>query len=140
MQKIILASQSPRRKQLLEWAEVPFEIVVKTTDETYPAGLPVEEVPVYIAREKARQVKRSIANDGSDKINAAPVLAADTVVVLGDQVIGKPVDRADAIKILSSLSGRTHRVITGVVILNGATEIAFADVTWVDFHSLTLAQ
>ena len=57
MKKIILASGSPRRKQLLEWAEVPFEIVVKETDETFPAGLTVEEVPIHIARQKAMAVR-----------------------------------------------------------------------------------
>src|SRR6478735_2969273 len=84
---IILASQSPRRKQLLEWAEVPFEIIVKSTDESYPEGMPVEDVPVYIAREKALQVKRSIGNGSQAELDARPVLAADTVVVLGEQII-----------------------------------------------------
>ena len=60
MQTIILASQSPRRKQLLEWAEIPFEIVVKSTDETYPAELEVEKIPIYIARQKAIEVKNFI--------------------------------------------------------------------------------
>ena len=65
MKKIILASGSPRRKQLLEWAEVPFEIVVKETDETFPAGLKVEEVAIHIARQKAMAVRSMVKNDSS---------------------------------------------------------------------------
>src|SRR5678809_1143454 len=99
MQKIILASQSPRRKQLLEWAEIPLEIRVSEADETYPADLPIEEVPVFIARKKAKAVKQSLR--GSERI----ILAADTLVVLDNQVIGKPGNRSEAIKILRSLSG-----------------------------------
>lgn len=110
MQKIILASQSPRRKQLLEWAEVPFEIIVKETDESYPADLPVEAVAVHIAKNKALAIQQS--NNIS-----IPILAADTIVVLNNEIIGKPKDREDAINILTKLSGQKHSVITGVVIL-----------------------
>lgn len=133
MERIILASQSPRRKQLLEWAEVPFDILVKETDELYPSDLPVEEVPVYIARNKALAVKEELSHDRI-------ILAADTVVVLDNEIIGKPKDKADAIKILSSLSGQKHMVITGVVIIRGEEEISFADITEVSFHLLTPAQ
>lgn len=133
MNPIILASQSPRRKQLLEWAEIPFDIVVKETAETYPDSLIIEEVPVHIARNKALAVQSSVA---PGKV----ILAADTVVVLDQQIIGKPVDREDAIRILSMLSGSRHRVITGVVIRQGEKETAFADITDVYFHSLTRQQ
>jgi len=136
MQKIILASQSPRRKQLLEWAEVPFEIMVKETDESYPEGLGVQDIAIHIARNKAISVKDSIgAGHGQ-----TPVLAADTIVVLRNTVIGKPKDREDAIRILSALSGHVHEVITGVVILAHNKEIAFADTTTVEFHELSAAQ
>jgi septum formation protein len=130
---IILASQSPRRKQLLEWAEVPFEIIVADTDELYPQHLPVEEIAVHIARNKALAIKRS------NNI-IIPILAADTIVVLQNEIIGKPKDRDDAIDILSRLSGNHHKVITGVVILNKEEEISFADVTDVEFHTLTKEQ
>jgi len=133
MQPIILASQSPRRKQLLEWAEVPFEVLVKETDESYPEGLPVEEVAVHIARNKAFAIKEMI---GLSK----PILTADTIVVLRDEIIGKPTDRDDAISILSRLSGKLHKVITGVVILTEEKEIAFAETTEVVFHDLTKTQ
>lgn len=130
---IILASQSPRRKQLLEWAEVPFEIVVKETDETYPAGMKVDEIAIHIARQKAIAVQ-SVVPPG------AIILAADTIVVLKGRIIGKPHDREEAIRILSDLSGKKHIVITGVVIKKENKEIAFADSTDVYFHELTLKQ
>ncbi len=137
MDKIILASQSPRRKQLLEWAEVPFEVIVKNTEETYPAGLPIEEIPIHIARQKAIAVKNSFEPFGKSIVENSTILAADTVVVLDGQIIGKPADRQDAINILTSLSGKVHRVITGVVIYFKDEERAFSDVTSVSFHTLT---
>jgi septum formation protein len=133
MQKIILASQSPRRKQLLEWAEVPFEIIVKETDESYPDSLNVDEIAIHIARNKALAVKPTVPVD-------ITILAADTIVVLEKQIIGKPKDRQDALNILTQLSGKKHQVITGVVILDKEKEIAFAEITEVQFHELSLAQ
>jgi len=133
MNKIILASGSPRRKQLLEWAEVPFEIMVKETNEAYPAGLKVEEVAIHIARQKALAVQSAVDKDSI-------ILAADTIVVLNERIIGKPKDREDAIKILSDLSGRQHRVITGVVIAQDKKEVSFSDSTDVYFHDLNAEQ
>ena len=133
MERIVLASQSPRRKQLLEWAEVPFDVVIKETDELYPADLAVQDVPVYIARNKALAVKQELSHDRI-------ILAADTVVVLNDQIIGKPKDRTNAIEILHALSGQKHQVITGVVILTTEEEISFADITEVWFHDLSADQ
>lgn len=137
MQKIILASQSPRRKQLLEWANVAFEIIVHETDESYPADLLIEDVPVHIARQKALAVKESLPQTFKD---THPVLAADTVVILNNKIIGKPDNRQHAIEILQSLSGNHHQVITGVVILSGDTEVAFSETTDVSFHPLTTDQ
>jgi nucleoside triphosphate pyrophosphatase len=135
--RIILASQSPRRKQLLEWAEISFEIMVQPTAETFPAGMPVPQVPVHIAREKAIAVRNKYEQlHESDHI----IIAADTVVVLKDTIIGKPVSREDALDILSRLSGNKHQVITGVVIVKGDQEVAFADTTDVWFHPLTAEQ
>jgi len=134
MQPIILASQSPRRKQLLEWAEIPFEVIVQPTNEDYPHDLFIPDVPVHIARNKALAVMQD--NDFSNRT----VLAADTIVVLGNRIIGKPTDREDATSILESLSGNAHLVITGVVILSNGKETAFADTTEVKFHALTREQ
>jgi septum formation protein len=133
MQKIILASQSPRRKQLLEWAEVPFDIIVADTDESYPVHLSPEAIAVHIARNKALAIQQI-------HTTSLPILAADTIVVLQNDIIGKPKDRQDAINILTRLAGNQHRVITGVVILHGNNETNFADITDVSFHPLTAAQ
>lgn len=133
MPQIVLASQSPRRKQLLEWAEIAFEVIVKETDESYPLHLAVEEVPVHIARNKALVVQQSLPVDSI-------IVAADTIVVLGDRIIGKPKHMDEAFQILSALSGQKHLVITGVVILKDQKETAFADITEVYFHELSQAQ
>jgi septum formation protein len=133
MNKIILASKSPRRKQLLEWAEIPFSIVVQETDETYPQDLTTENIAIHIARQKALAVQQRA---GADAI----ILAADTIVVLNNRIIGKPQDREEAISILSDLSGQKHIVITGVVIKRNDQEIAFADSTDVWFHELSREQ
>jgi septum formation protein len=133
MKKIILASQSPRRKQLLEWAEIPFEILARSTEETYPDGLPFTEIPVHIARVKAMVVQDELPP-------VSIVLAADTIVVLKDRIIGKPKDRQDAIDILTDLSGQEHQVITGVVIRQGKKETTFFDTTSVFFHTLSQEQ
>lgn len=132
-QKIILASSSPRRKQLLEWAEVNFEIKVKPTDESFPKELHFSKAAAYIALQKALAVKAEAAYNQI-------ILAADTIVVLNGEIIGKPKDEADAISILSRLQGATHQVITGVAILKGEEQVVFSDATEVMFHSLTKEQ
>src|ERR1700741_1263585 len=132
MQDIILASQSPRRKLLLEWAEVNFEVIVRHTDEDYPPGLTLAETSIHIARKKAIAVKEYVKDAFHGQLANKTILAADTIVVLDDTVIGKPRDRNDAIRILHSLSGKQHKVITGVVILHGNGEMAFSDTTEVN--------
>jgi septum formation protein len=134
IRKIVLASQSPRRKQLLEWAEVDFDVLTQVTDESWPEGMPVEEIPIYIAREKARSVMQLDLYNRYEQ--GVPVLAADTIVVLGNEILGKPRDAEHALTMLKALSGQKHKVITGVVIVNHEKEIRFSDVTEVDFHSM----
>jgi septum formation protein len=134
MDRIILASQSPRRKQLMEWAEIDFEVIVHETDESFPPGLDLEDVPVHIARNKAYAVQALLA--GAPRM----IIAADTIVALDGEVIGKPRDRKEAIEILSRLSDRKHLVITGVVMVQGKKEIAFRDITEVWFHELSTGQ
>lgn len=138
MNKVILASQSPRRKQLLEWANINFDIIVKSTDESYPENLDPEEVAIHIAKQKNIAVSNS--SEFKAYANDTPVIAADTIVVCDNTIIGKPKDRDDAIKILNTLSGKKHQVITGVVIRKGDKEISFADTTEVWFHSLSNEQ
>ncbi|OJY95585.1 MAG: septum formation protein Maf [Sphingobacteriales bacterium 40-81] len=138
MTKVILASQSPRRKQLLEWAAIDFDIIVRSTDESYPAGLSPAEVAIYIAEQKNTAVRNS--DQFKLYAPATPVITADTIVVCNDLIIGKPEDRNDAIHILQTLSGKKHLVITGVVITSGGKTTSFADATEVWFHPLTNAQ
>lgn len=133
MKRIILASQSSRRKQLLQWAEVPFDVLIKETDESYPENLLPEQAAIHIAKNKALTI---LSSEGYN----IPILAADTIVVFNDEIIGKPVDREDAIQILLKLSGKKHLVITGVCILFNKQEIVFADTTEVEFHELGMEQ
>ena len=137
MKKIILASGSPRRKQLLELAEIPFEVKVSDIDESYPKGLCPAEIAIHIASNKARAVQQKI---DMGKNSSLTILAADTVVVLDNEIIGKPLNRQNAIEILSKLSGKIHKVITGVCILTDFDEKIFSEETEVAFHELTLAQ
>ena len=130
MEKIILASQSPRRKQLLEWAEVPFDVIVKETDESFPPALPVEEAVIHIARQNALAVQQQTNATGI-------ILAADTIVVLNATIMGKPQDREEAISFLQKLSGQKHKVITGVCLLQGEKETTFTDTTEVEFNKLS---
>ena len=139
MPSFILASQSPRRKTLLEWAEIPFEIIVSDIDESYPTSLAIEEVPVYIAKNKALAVKEMILSTKPALVDQC-IIAADTVVVLDQTIIGKPTNKQEAIESLLSLSGQTHKVITGVVLLHQGQEISFSETTLVEFHTLTPEQ
>jgi septum formation protein len=133
MDRIILASASPRRKQLLEWAEIPFDIMPSDSDEIVPDQLPVSEIPVFLASQKAAIVRKKTDD-------RRIILAADTIVVLHEQMLGKPLDRSDAIRMLSLLSGQMHEVITGVALTHAKKEILFAETTRVRFHSLTLSE
>ncbi|KXB37005.1 septum formation protein Maf [Bacteroidales bacterium KA00344] len=129
MKKIILASNSPRRRELLAGLGYDFEVrVMQGIDEGYPAGLSMEEIPQYIAKEKA---------DAYEVGETEILLTADTVVVLDNEVLGKPKDVADASRMLHELSGRTHHVITGVCLTTTSMQRQFSVVTEVTFKPLT---
>ena len=129
--KLILASNSPRRKELLAGLGVPFEVrVLQDIDEHYPENLPVNEVARYIAKEKADAYRRIVASDEL-------IITADTVVIVGDEILGKPIDEADAVRMLKLLSGRTHQVTTGVCLLTAEKERCFDVTTDVTFKKLT---
>ncbi len=132
MKKIILASQSPRRKQLMEMAELQFEVKIADVDETNPPGMPGEQVPEFLARKKSDAVRHLVGD--------AIVIAADTIVLLDHHILGKPRDEANAIEILGMLNGRMHTVVTGVCIRQGEKEIAFSVTTEVYFRKLSAAQ
>lgn len=140
MYDVILASHSPRRKMLLEWAEVSFEIIVKHIDEDFPSGLTMTDTAIHIARNKALSVQEHVQEAFHGRFSEKTILAADTMVVLGEEILGKPGNRDEAISMLKSLSGKKHTVITGVVILHEKGEIAFAESTEVKFHNLSEEQ
>lgn len=139
MSGYILASQSPRRKQLLAWADIAFDIIVSAAEEDFPADMDVLDVPVYIAQKKAFAVQQKIKDEFTIH-QGKWIIAADTIVVLENEIIGKPIDRADAIAILQKLSGKTHRVITGVYLISDTESKFFSETTLVHFHPLTLSQ
>lgn len=128
---------------LLEWAEVRFDVLVKHTDESFPDGMPLAEIPEHIALQKALAVSRSLqqADEGHTRAHInMPILAADTLVFLQGAIIGKPENPAQAVEFLSRLSGQTHQVITGVAMLTPSRQITFSDTTEVTFHDLTSEQ
>ena len=139
MSGYILASQSPRRKQLLAWADIAFDVIVSAAEEDFPLEMDVQEVPVFIAQKKAIAVQQKI-KDEFPIHQGKWIIAADTIVVLENEIIGKPIDRADAISILQKLSGKTHRVITGVYLVNDTESSFFSETTLVHFHPITLSQ
>ena len=129
--KIILASNSPRRKELLAGIDVNFEVrVLKNIDEGYPSDLPTKEIAEYISKKKAAAYLETMTADEL-------VITADTIVMLGDEVMGKPHDDADARRMLRELSGRTHQVITGVTLTTHERQHSFSVETDVTFKELT---
>jgi len=138
MKNIILASGSPRRKMLMEWAELNFEIIVSDADESFPNDISPKDVALLIAKNKNIAVFEKLQS--IQPTNNFLVISADTIVVLHGEIIGKPANREHAIDILQKLSGQKHEVITAVVMKNNLKEIAFADATQVTFHDLTPEQ
>lgn len=126
---LVLASGSPRRKQLMTDAGFSFTVETRPTDEIFPDTMPSDEVAEYLARQKAEQFQADLGN--------RVIVCADTVVILDDQILNKPLDEADARRMLRALSGRTHRVRTGVAILSPDGLHSFTDETIVQFATLT---
>ena len=128
MAKIVLASGSPRRRELLQRIGITdFDIRVPETEETYPGGLTPREIVEYISREKADAAAKLC---GEDEI----IITADTMVFLDDQRLGKPVDEADALRMLTGLQGRHHTVCTGVTVRQGSRSITESESTEVYFR------
>ncbi len=128
---IILASASPRRQELLSSMDISFRVeVIRGIDESYPAELDSNQVTLYISKKKAASYKSLITSNQL-------IITADTVVVIDNEILGKPKDSAEAIQMLRSLSGRTHKVITGVTITTAEREVAFDTTTIVEFAELT---
>ena len=129
--RIVLASNSPRRRELLGGLGIDFEVkVLPDIEENYPAELPVTEIAEYIAREKACAYLPVMADDEL-------IITADTIVVVDDEVMGKPKDADDARRMLKKLSGRTHQVITGVCLTTKDIQRPFSVMTDVTFKQLS---
>jgi len=131
---IMLASGSPRRRELLAMLGLDFSVSpVEGIDESYPADLPVEEVPHFLALKKCDACRKSL-------MAGQLVITADTVVVSGDRVLGKPQSISEAVDMLHELSGCSHRVITGVAVATMSRIISDSSVTTVDFAPLSDAE
>lgn len=129
--KMILGSNSPRRKELLAGLDVDFEVrIISGIDESYPETLAAEEIPSFIAGKKAMAYLPSMADDEL-------LITADTVVLTDGQVLGKPSDREDAMRMLRMLSGHTHEVITGVCLSTRSKTVRFSVTSSVRFADLT---
>lgn len=129
--KIILASNSPRRKELLAGLDVDFEVrVIQDIDESFPTSLPTKDIAEFISRKKAAVYQKKMTDDEL-------VITADTIVVLDSEVMGKPHDEADASRMLHKLSGRTHQVITGVTLTTTTRQQSFSVETDVTFKKLS---
>ena len=128
--RIILASRSPRRQQLLRELGLKFDVVIKEYSETYPEGLNGEMIAAYIAQQKAISFKKELLFNEI-------VITADTIVWCNNKVLGKPLNQKDAVNILKEISGNEHKVITGVTLLSFSKEITFTDSTKVTFDILS---
>jgi len=134
VEPLILASQSPRRRELLDILGWPFSVVQPAVDESPRAGETPDSYVVRVAREKAVEV--------AARVKGSVVLSADTVVTIDGEILGKPISRADAVRMLTKLSGREHRVFTAVCVIDQRTGKMRQgrDETVVSFNELTLSQ
>lgn len=137
MKQLILASKSPRRKQLLEQAGITFMIKTIPTDETFPEEIQPEAAAEFIASEKATALWATLSEEEQ---NQNVILAADTVVLLENRILGKPAQELQAVSFLKDLSGKAHEVITGVCILDKSGKKQFSVLTKVYFRNLTEEQ
>ena len=125
--RAILASQSPRRKELLGMIFEDFEIKPADIDETLPQGISAEDAAEYTAKRKA----------AATECGDALVIACDTIVVVSDEILGKPADRDDGFRMLRLLSGKTHKVISGVAVRYKGRELSFSQTTLVTFYDMS---
>lgn len=128
---ILLGSKSPRRRELMQMMRIPFNVVtISGVEETFPDDMPAEEVPLYLSGKKAEAYLKHL--HGNEMI-----ITADTLVILGNEILGKPHDSSDAIAMLRRLSGKTHKVVTGVTLATLEKSTSFSSVTEVTFAELT---
>ncbi len=125
---LILASNSPRRREILSQAGFAFSVVASDVDESFPTDMPLNEVPVFLSEKKARVL--------ADINPHAIILAADTVVILDDVILNKPTDKSEAREMLQLLSAKTHEVVTGITLITPNETVSIADSARVSFRSL----
>lgn len=131
--RIVLASKSPRRYELMKMAGLNFEVITKDVEEIHPAGVAPEDVPLHLAKLKAEALSEHLATHDV-------IVGADTVVILNGRIYEKPKDRNDAINMLEQLSGNVHKVVTGVCLLTKNAEVSFTETTRVHFNELNRAE
>ncbi|HRN93334.1 MAG TPA: Maf family nucleotide pyrophosphatase [Chitinophagales bacterium] len=127
--KIILASISPRRKELLSMAKIPFEVRSKNIEEVHPENTAASAISLYLAKLKAKAFEAEITSE--------IVIGADTIVILNGEIFEKPKSHEEAVEMLQKLSGKTHEVITGVFIFSKEKEVGFSVSTLVTFNKLS---
>ena len=128
--EVILASKSPRRQQLLADMDIPFKVLTKDTDESFPADLPAEKIASYLSQVKAN------AFSADELPENFLLITADTVVVKDQLPLNKPENRAEAVAMLQTLSGCTHKVITGITLRSREKMLSFAEISEVTFDNL----
>ena len=128
MSRIVLASQSPRRQELIANITPDFTVIVSEAEEILPEGIAPEAVPAYLADIKAATVAAAHPDD--------VVIGADTVVILDGAILGKPRDKDDAVRMLRALSGKVHTVVTGCAVYRGGSRMTFSESTRVEFYPL----
>lgn len=129
--KILLASKSPRRRELLQQLRIPFNVItIGKIDESYPETTPLIDVPQYVSLVKADAYQNKICDDEL-------IITADTMVICGNKILGKPKDNEEAAEMLRLLSGQTHRVATGVTISTRNKRTSFTTVTEVSFAEIS---
>jgi len=131
---LILGSQSPRRKELLEGAGFTFSIISPDIEEDFAAEMDVYDVPLDLSARKNSAIRHSIQDQ------APVILTADTVVILDNKIINKPMDEKDALHMLGQISGRMHEVVTGVSITGNGREVHFSDTTKVFFNAISATE
>ena len=129
--RIILASKSPRRQQLLAGMDIHFEVLVKESDESFPPDMPLQEVAPYLSK------KKSMAFAEHELPPDYLLITADTVVIVDDNILNKPADAEEAKRMIGLLQGRRHTVVTGITLRSPQQQITISDATQVDFTTLT---
>jgi len=128
--KIILGSQSPRRQKLLKQLGINYDIQVLSIDETYPSDLSPYDVPEYLASLKSEQFN-------TEKLENTCIITSDTVVILNDKILGKPIDKKDALKMILELSNKEHYVVTGVCLKFENKKKSFSSISKVEFETIS---